>query len=212
MQTIERRQTPHGELVLRRDGERYEIISNGTFLMDTSDGRSERLLVSATLDAVPHARQLLLGGLGVGFSLAQAISVPALSAITVVEREPAVVGWQRDHLGRFSGQGLSDDRVRVVVDDLAAWLSRTHDRFDAVCLDIDNGPEWTVTDDNAGLYTDDGLATLHRVLLPGGVLAVWSAAAAPSFQERLAATFAHVWQLPVPVSRGEPDLVYLARA
>jgi spermidine synthase len=208
-ETIDRRTTPRGELALRRDGERYEIISNGVFLMDTSDGRSERLLVRAALDATPAAR-LLIGGLGVGFSLAEAVAEPRLREITVVEREPAVVEWQAEHLGRFSGYAVRDPRVRIVVADLVRWLRSTADRYDAVCLDIDNGPEWTVTDDNAALYTVDGIAAARGVLAPGGVLAVWSAAAAPPYEARLRNAFGRVETLPVTVGRGEPDVVYVA--
>lgn len=210
-ETIDRRVTPRGELALRRNGDRYEIISNGVFLMDTSDGRSERLLVRAALDAAPRSgERLLLGGLGVGFSLAEAVSEPRLSRITVVEREPAVVEWHAEHLGRFSGYALRDRRVRVVVDDLVHWLGGAEDRYDAVCLDIDNGPEWTVTDDNAALYTVDGVAAVCRVLAPDGVLAVWSAAAAPAYETRLGGAFERVQVLPTEVARGEPDVVYLA--
>jgi spermidine synthase len=189
-ETVERLQTPRGELVLRRDGPRYEIISNGTFLMDTSDGRSERLLVRAALSAVPSPRRLLLGGLGVGFSLAEAVADPHLTTITVIEREPAVIAWQRTHLGPFSGHALADPRVTAVEADLLTWLdSPTTTGYDAICLDVDNGPEWTV---------------------PAGVLAVWSAAAAPAFESHLRAAFPHVRVADVPVPRGEPDLVYLA--
>lgn len=208
-ETIDRRTTPRGELALRRDGERYEIISNGVFLMDTSDGRSERLLVRAALDAAP-AQRLLIGGLGVGFSLAEAVAEPGLREITVVEREPAVVEWQAEHLGRFSGYAVRDPRVRVVVGDLLHWLSTTADQYDAICLDIDNGPEWTVTDDNAALYTVDGTAAVRRILAPGGVLAVWSAAAAPSYEARLRDAFDRVETLKTAVERGEPDVVYVA--
>jgi spermidine synthase len=210
-ETVERLQTPRGELVLRRDGHRYEIISNGVFLMDTGDGRSERLLVRAALDARAGARRLLIGGLGVGFSLAEAVADPGLTAIMVVEREPAVIGWQRTHLSGFSGNALADPRVTVVEADLVDWLDTpTTTGFDAVCLDIDNGPEWTVTDGNTHLYTDAGLSAVRRVLSPTGVLAVWSAAAAPTFEARLRTFFTEVRVHDIEVPRGEPDRVYLA--
>src|SRR5689334_24507733 len=94
---LDRREGPYGEVVLRRQGELLQIIANGCFLMDTSDGRSERLLVDAALAALdgrarPH---VLIGGLGVGFSLAHAAADPRWGRITVVERESAIIGWHR---------------------------------------------------------------------------------------------------------------------
>lgn len=215
METIERRATPRGELVLRRDEQtgRYEIISNGVFLMDTSDGRSERLLVSAALAAAAEPRRLLIGGLGVGFSLAQAVADDRLAAITVLEREPAVVAWQREYLTRFSDNAVTDPRVEVVVDDLVRWLRTDAPPagYDAICLDIDNGPHWTVVPGNAELYDTAGLLAVRAALAPGGALAVWSAAAVPAFERRLADVFGPVTTHPVEVSRGEPDVVYVTR-
>ncbi|WP_377274096.1 spermidine synthase [Peterkaempfera sp. SMS 1(5)a] len=212
---LDRRDGPYGEVVLRRRGEGeaavFEIIANGCFLMDTSDGRSERLLVRAALDATPVPRpSLLVGGLGAGFSLAEAAADPALSRITVLEREQAVVEWHSGPLGRFSAGSLKDPRTEVVIADLLDHLRGTRDRWDVVCLDIDNGPDWTVTDANGGLYGFAGLTVLQRVLTPSGVLAVWSAAPAPDFEERLRARFARVRRMDVLVDRGAPDVVYLA--
>lgn len=203
--TVERLETPRGELVLRRDGAHHEIVSNGTFLMDTRDGRSERELVRA---AVPGpGATVLIGGLGVGFSLVEAVAREA-AAVTVVEIEPAVVRWNREHLGTTA---LDDPRVSVVVADLAEFLAAADDRFDAVCLDVDNGPEWTVTAANAALYGDAGLAAVDRRLAPGGTLAVWSAAASAGFEARLRDRYADVARIEVPVPRGGPDVVWTAR-
>ncbi|MFG2001594.1 spermidine synthase [Spirillospora sp. NPDC048911] len=209
--TIERACGPSGELVLRRAGAHYEIISNGVFLMDTRNGESERLLVQAAVAGLAPPVSLLIGGLGVGFSLAEAAALPGAGDITVVEIEPAVIGWHATHLRAFSAAALDDPRVRVVTADLLDHLRGTTRRHDAICLDIDNGPDWTVTPANAGLYGDDGLDLLAARLTGRGVLAVWSANAAPAFQERLRARFAEVEARPVPVPRGEPDVVYLAR-
>ncbi|QKG19003.1 spermidine synthase [Actinomadura verrucosospora] len=228
---VERAEGVGGELVLRRAGADYEIISNGMFLMDTRNGESERLLVRAAVDAALHgdadgeggaAVRVLIGGLGVGFSLAEALALPAVGHVTVVEREPAVVGWHAGPLRPWSRGGLDDPRTALVRADLldvtaAPPAAGTADAdadaagFDAVCLDIDNGPHWTVTPGNARLYGPDGLDLLARRLTPRGVLAVWSAGDAPGFQDLLASRFAQVEALPVPVPRGEPDMVYLAR-
>jgi spermidine synthase len=219
---VERVPTPRGELVLRRVGPHFEIISNGTFLMDTRDGRSERLLVRAALAELPALPalpaplapiRLLIAGLGVGFSLAEALADDRVRQVVVVEREQAVIRWNRSHLAELSGGALADPRVEVALADLSEYLAGgvAGRPFDVVCLDVDNGPEWTVTPENAALYGDSGLTALGRLLRPGGRLAVWSAAAAPEFERRLARNFADVRALPVDVPRGAPDVVYLAR-
>ncbi|MEW2129609.1 spermidine synthase [Streptomyces sp. NPDC005435] len=211
---LDRRDGPYGEVVLRRHGGLLQIIANGCFLMDTSDGRSERLLVDAArtaLDGRP-APDVLIGGLGVGFSLAHAAADPYWGRIVVVEREPAVIGWHRSGpLGDLSADALADPRTAVVEDDLVSYVNETSDTFDALCLDIDNGPGWTVTEDNDGLYTKAGLAACARVLRPGGVLAVWSAQPSPEFEGTLRnAGFRQVRTEEVPVARGVPDVVHLA--
>ncbi len=195
-----------GELVLRRVGAHHEIIANGVFLMDTRNGESERLLVEAAAARMPAGGRLLVGGLGVGFSLREALSRPAVGSVVVVEREAAVIAWNEGPLGNAAV--LAEPRVRVVAADLLSWLP-TAGRFDAICLDIDNGPEWTVDEGNAALYGPAGLSMLADALTPGGVLAVWSANAAPAFEAALAVRFGPVETLPVVVPRGEPDLIYL---
>jgi spermidine synthase len=199
-----------GELVLRQVGDDYEVISNGVFLMDTRNGESERLLVRATLDHLPGdaPTRMLIGGLGVGFSLAEALRSPGVT-VTVVELEPAVIGWHATHLAPFSEGALEDPRVTVERADLVAFLRGTRERYDAICLDIDNGPDWIVTPGNADLYGLGGLDLLAGRLAPGGVLAVWSAGAAPAFEDRLRARFTGVEVREVAVPRGEPDVVYL---
>jgi len=195
-----------GELVLRRDGPHHEIIANGVFLMDTRNGESERLMVTAAADRMPAGTTVLIGGLGVGFSLRAALAHPSVGSVVVVEREPAVVEWNRGELG--NADALADPRVRLVRDDLLTWLP-TAGRFGALCLDIDNGPEWTVDEGNASLYGGQGLAMIDAALAPGGVLAVWSAARSPAFAAALAERFGPVETLEIPVPRGEPDLVFL---
>ncbi len=213
--TLDRREGPYGEVVLRRRGEDFEIIANGCFLMDTSDGRSERLLIDAALAALPTGRPapaVLIGGLGVGFSLARAAAEPRWGRIAVVEREQAIVDW---HLGGplagISGKALADPRTGILTTDLLAHLRTSTERYDALCLDIDNGPDWTVTEDNGNLYSPAGLADCLRRLTPGGVLAVWSAQPSAKFEEALRdAGFHGVRTEEVGVARGVPDVVHLA--
>jgi spermidine synthase len=210
---VERVQTPRGELVLRRAGTHYEIIHNGIFLMDTRSGASERLLVSAALAACGRRpARVLIGGLGVGFSLDEALRHPDVAEVTVVELERRIIDWHATHLDAHAGasSALADPRARVVNADLVGWLLGDAGQFDAICLDIDNGPEWTVTAGNAALYAEEGLSLLHRRLVPGGALAVWSAMAAPAFEARLRRRFADIQVRLVDVPRGEPDHVYVA--
>ncbi|MDH6219942.1 spermidine synthase [Streptomyces pseudovenezuelae] len=211
---LDRREGPYGEVVLRRHGGLLQIIANGCFLMDTSDGRSERLLVDAALGALDGRErpELLIGGLGVGFSLAHAAANPRWGAITVVERERAVVDWHLDGpLSGISDRALADPRTRIAETDLLDHVNETCATYDALCLDIDNGPGWTVTEGNDGLYSEAGLAGCARVLRPGGVLAVWSARPSPEFEGTLRnAGFQRVRTEEIPVARGVPDVVHLA--
>jgi spermidine synthase len=122
------------------------------------------------------------------------------------------VRWCGGYLRRTNGDCLRDGRVLVVVSDLLEYLRRAGDRFDAICLDIDNGPEWLSAAENAVLYSGAGLRELARHLLPGGALAVWSFAPSESFAARLQGIFRDVAVLAFPVARGPDDVVYLARA
>ncbi|MFI2424107.1 spermidine synthase [Streptomyces sp. NPDC018955] len=213
-EVLDRREGPYGEVVLRRHGGLLQIIANGCFLMDTSDGRSERRLVDAALAALdPRAADphVLIGGLGVGFSLAHAAGQSRWGRIAVVEREPAIIEWHRaGPLSGLSAEALADPRTEIVETDLVRYLDETSDTFDALCLDIDNGPDWTVTEGNDGLYSPSGLAACARVLRPLGVLAVWSAKPSPEFEETLRnAGFQQVRTEEIPVARGVPDVVHI---
>ena len=203
--------TPRGELVLRRARDGVELISNGTFLMDTHDGRSERLLVEAALGRHDAPQDVLLGGLGVGFSLLAALSDARVRRVTVAEIEPALVEWHATHLRPFSRGAIDDPRVRILVGDLAVHLATAVTSYDAVCLDVDNGPDWTVTDGNSALYDEAGTRLAVNALRPGGLLTVWSAKASPEYEARLRRHLENVAALEVPVPRGEPDVVYVGR-
>ncbi|MYS75320.1 spermidine synthase [Streptomyces sp. SID5926] len=215
-EVLDRREGPYGEVVLRRHGTLLQIIANGCFLMDTSDGRSERRLVDAAADALAAsggrtAPHLLIGGLGVGFSLAHAAADPRWGRIAVVEREGAIIDWHRaGPLAALSADALADPRAEIVEADLVEYVNETSDTYDALCLDIDNGPGWTVTEGNDGLYAPSGLAGCARLLRPGGVLAVWSAQPSPEFEETLRnAGFQQVRTEEIPVARGVPDVVHI---
>jgi len=211
-QVLERAVTRRGELVLRKSGAEFEIISNGVFLMDTRDGRSERLMVTAALGRCRAAApEILICGLGVGFALAEAVSQARVARVDVAEISAEIIGWHATHLRHLAAPAWGDGRIRVIKTDVVAWLARQRGPYDVICLDVDNGPEWTVWDANQALYGDGGLRRVRDSLRPGGVLSVWSAAEAPAFEERLLHHFGGVYAYRVPVSRGQPDVVYLAK-
>ncbi|WP_233521545.1 spermidine synthase family protein [Streptomyces triticagri] len=212
---LDRREGPYGEVVLRRHGDILQIIANGTFLMDTSDGRSERLLVDAARDALDDRPDpaVLIGGLGVGFSLAHAAEArPRWGRIAVVEREAAIIDWHRTGpLAAITAEALADPRTEIVHADLLDHVRDDTQRYDALCLDIDNGPDWTVTEENGTLYSVEGLVACKSRLRPGGVLAVWSAKPSAEFEGTLRnAGFLAVRTEEIPVARGVPDAVHLA--
>ncbi len=220
-EVLERRATEHGELVLRRsqDGQ-LELIMNGVFLMSTSNGPSERELVRVALHGQRDGAAVLIGGLGAGFSLAEALAAPRpaprpetpkVGTVIVVESEPDVIAWGSSYFRRYNEGALNDPRVTVVQADLAEYAaSATAGSFDAICLDTDNGPDWLSRPGNAALYEYPGLARLRDLLRPHGRLAVWAAAENPAFAARLTSLFTTAGITRVPAGRGPDDIIYLA--
>jgi spermidine synthase len=180
---------PDGTLLAltRRDTE-YVILANGKSLMSSRMHGSEE--AAATL-ACRHVRHLaephvLVGGLGMGFTLRAALDLlPAAGIVTVAELVPAVIEWNRGPLGSLAGHPLKDPRVRVESCDVAMTLHANRARFHAVVLDVDNGPSAFTASSNAALYDDRGLAAARASLAPGGILSVWSSREDRKFEQRL---------------------------
>jgi spermidine synthase len=202
-----------GELVLQQREGHFEIVANGVFLMDTRGRGSERLQVTAAADRMPPPGRMLIGGLGVGFSLAAALAHPGVDEVHVLEREPAVLRWNRGPLAAVNGGALGDPRVLTHQADVVKWLAAApKGSLDAICLDVDNGPDWLVSPGNAWLYANEGLCTAARVLSPEGVLTIWSAARNPALVARMNEYFTKVDVIDVSVGRGEPDVIVLGCA
>jgi spermidine synthase len=193
-----------GALCLARTGSVFEILWDGMFLMSSQCRRSER-----ELGALACGRTLV-AGLGMGFTLRAALEQPGVTTVDVVEIAQAVVEWNRGVLGELAGHPLRDERVRVHERDVAAQL-RAGERYDAVLLDVDNGPSWTARPENDALYGAAGVAQLRAALLPGGRLGVWSAQDEPAFLARLGAHFERVESRAVPAD-GAPDHIIVAVA
>ena len=176
----------HGEVVLRRRGAVTELVVDGVFAMDDVDTSTERALATETLRRVPgDGLHVLVGGLGLGWTAATALAEPRVAAVEVVELQGALVGWAAD--GLLPGLPELPDRLTLRTADVADALADGPGRWDAVLLDVDNGPAFLVHQANAGLYAEPGLASALAALRPGGVLAIWSSDPAPELADRLAA-------------------------
>ena len=177
-----------GELKLMRRGTEYSIMSGAIELMNSRLSGSEEALATLTWEALggkPTPR-MLIGGLGMGFTLRAALAVlPPKAALVVAELAPAVIAWARGPLaGLFEG-ALEDPRVQVREGDVAETIAAARGAYDAILLDVDNGPGGLNREANDGLYSAAGLAAARAALAPGGVLAVWSAAPDAPFVNRL---------------------------
>ena len=178
-----------GTLRLLRRGDEFSIrLQGGNELMNSRLGGSEEALATLALACVAGrpAPRVLIGGLGMGFTLraAQAVAPPD-ARLVVAEIVPDLVGWAGQHMAAVFGACLADSRVAVRTGDVGAAIREAAGAFDAILLDVDNGPDGLTRADNDLLYREDGLRSARRALAPGGVLAVWSAAADPAFSKRL---------------------------
>jgi spermidine synthase len=182
-----------GELHLYQHVRDFAIRVGRDELMNSRAHGSEDALATlafARLGARPRAR-VLVGGLGMGFTVAAALRGlgPDGGLVVVAELVPAVVAWNRGPLGHLAGEPLADPRVSVEVGDVAAAIAAgcrsPADAYDLILLDVDNGPQALTTTGNHRLYGSAGLAAAHRALRPGGVLAVWSAGPDAAFTRRL---------------------------
>ena len=183
--------TPDGEtLTLMRQDREFVILANGKPLMSSRMHGSEEALASLGCAHLAGAGEprVLVGGLGMGFTLAATLSgLPEAATVVVAELVAGVVEWNRGPLGAFAGRPLGDPRVEVVVGDVLDTLRAGAAQFDAVLLDVDNGPDAFTSARNSALYADRGLAAVRAALRPNGVLAVWSAWEDRKFEQRLRA-------------------------
>ncbi len=186
-----------GTLTLAQRDQEFSIRLSGIRgeLMNSRVHGSEEALAElgcARLASVAGAR-VLVGGLGMGFTLAASLkTLPASAVVTVAELIPEVVEWNRGPLGACAGRPLDDHRTRVHIGDVAELVAGSDSAFDAILLDVDNGPEGLTHVDNQRLYSLAGLRTLYRALGPEGMLAIWSAGPDPQFVTRLKKTGFHV--------------------
>ncbi|MDY8108038.1 hypothetical protein U0C82_02590 [Fulvimarina sp. 2208YS6-2-32] len=183
---------PDGEtLRLLRRGDEFSIqISQGNELMNSRLGGSEEALATLALARLGgcKAPRVLIGGLGMGFTLRAALDCTNADArITVSEIVPALCDWARGDMAAVFGTCLDDPRVRIEIGDVVRHIGEAEAGYDAILLDVDNGPDGLTREGNDALYSLAGLGAARRALKPGGVLAVWSAHGDAGFTRRLSA-------------------------
>lgn len=221
--------TPDGTLMslTRRDTE-IVIMAGGKILMSSRMHGSEEAMAQMALKrlvlrslgegGLPSLAGVcvLVGGLGLGYTLRATLDLlPADATVVVSELIPAIVEWHRGPLAGLADKPVADPRVQVEVKDVIATLRSSPARFDAILLDIDNGPEAFTESSNAGLYNDRGIATVRAALKPGGVLAVWSAWEDRRFEQRLkyAGFKVEVERVRARLKKGGPrHTIFLGRA
>jgi spermidine synthase len=179
-----------GELRLMQRGAEFSIFAGSIELMSSRLSGSEEALGSMTcsrLKARPRPH-VLIGGLGMGFTLRAALATLGADAVvTVAELVPEVIEWAHGPLAAVHGQSLFDPRVKVFQGDVAELIGGVHAQYDAILLDVDNGPEGLMRKSNDDLYDAYGLGQAHTALRSKGILAVWSSAPHPAFSQRLRA-------------------------
>jgi spermidine synthase len=176
------------ELRLMRRGTEFAIKLGSNELMNSRLTATEQALATLACDRIKArgAPKILIGGLGMGFTLRAALTVLGSQAhIDVAELVPAVIAWARGPMAELFGGSLTDPRVSIHETDVVDMIRATGARYDAILLDVDNGPNGIVRKANDRLYDVNGLAAAHRALTPGGVLAVWSSADDAKFTARL---------------------------
>jgi spermidine synthase len=176
------------ELRLMQRGAEFSMMLGPSELMNSRLSGSEEALATLACKRIEAVKrpQLLIGGLGMGFTLRAALAVLGAEArIVVAELVPAVIAWARGPMAGLFGDSLDDPRASIRSADVVEVIQSQPSAFDAILLDVDNGPEALIRKANDALYHPKGLKAIHRALRPGGVLAVWSSGPHPAFSRRL---------------------------
>jgi|SRR5580698_8334351 spermidine synthase len=176
------------ELTLKRRGAEFSMMLGQNELMNSRLSGSEEALATLSCRRIEGVKRphILIGGLGMGFTLRAALKVMGADArIVVAELVPAVIAWARGPMAELFGNSLADPRAEIREADVADVIASSRSVFDAVLLDVDNGPEGLIRKANDALYDAKGLHAIRNALRPGGVLAVWSSGPNVTFTKRL---------------------------
>jgi spermidine synthase len=176
------------ELRLFRRGRDFMIVLDRNELMSSRMSGSEEALAAMTIDRLGNcpAPHLLIGGYGMGFTLRASYKMTGPKArITVVELVPEIITWAKGPMTELTAGALDDPRLELVIGDVAAAIGKARGTYDAILLDVDNGPDGLTRNANDRLYSAQGLGAAKAALKPGGILAIWSAAPDRHFTRRL---------------------------
>ncbi|NBB25830.1 spermidine synthase [Porphyrobacter sp. SLTP] len=207
-------------LDLYRHGRDFMIVLGRNELMSTRMRFSEEQLAQLTIERLGKENaRLLIGGYGMGFTYrAAAARLGPKAQIVVAEISDAIIDWAKGPMAELTGEGLSDPRLDLKICDVAALIDDANDgtcaKFDAILLDVDNGPDGIVRDANNRIYSRTGLAKARDALKPGGILAVWSAGPDPAFAKRLRDTGLEIVEWNVrsrPNKKGAHHIIWFAQ-
>jgi spermidine synthase len=213
--TVDETRTADGTVLrLARRGTEWEVLFDGRVLMSNRAHGSEDDLARLAFAKVPRARTVLIGGLGLGFSLRATLDLLGpRGTVVVAEQSSSVVDWNRAHVGDLAGRPLEDPRVAVRVGDVRARIAEARAAYDLILLDVDNGPTALIHAANAGLYDANGIVACHRALTEGGALAVWAAVPDERYLRRLQRSgfdASAVKVAPRPGAGGRKHVVFVA--
>ncbi len=201
-------------LTLARRGDEWEVCADGFVLMSSRAHGSEDELARLAFAKVPHAKTVLIGGLGLGFSLRATLDLLGPQGrVVLAEQSPSVVEWNRTHVGGLAGRPTEDPRLTMRVGDVRASIGEARAAYDLILLDVDNGPSALIHEANAGLYDATGIVACHVALKERGALAVWATASDERYLRRLERSgfaAAAVRVRPRPGAGGRKHVVFVA--
>jgi spermidine synthase len=204
------------ELRLFQRGEDFMIVLDRNELMNSRMSGSEQALATMTINRLGGRKSLhlLIGGYGMGFTLRAALDeLDAFARVTVSELVPEIIAWARGPMAKIAAGCLDDRRVTIVEGDVGALIKNGRNDYDAILLDVDNGPDGLVRKGNNTLYSMRGLADAEYALKPGGILAIWSAGSDPRFSHRLKEAGFEVDEVTVPArsnGKGAKHVIWFA--
>jgi spermidine synthase len=175
-EVVDNAETLNGhDLTLSRLGEEWQVHTGPSLLMSSEEHHSEDALATLAIEKAGTVERMLIGGLGMGFTLRAALDkLPSSAVVWIAETSSALVGWNRTYLAHVADRPLDDPRVKLVLGDVADGIADANAAYDVILLDVDNGPNALVHSTNDLLYGPEGSQAALRSLRPGGVLAVWS--------------------------------------